>query len=169
MEIIIIAAVAENGVIGKDGKIPWHIKEDFMHFKKLTMGHACVMGRLTYESLPDNARPLPGRENIVLTTNRNYRAKGAKVFESWESAISYLKNREKVFVCGGASVYRTALKDANTLEITRVHTSPIGDVVFPHIDWKEWRRVNEEKHNGYSFLKYERIKHLASSPAKTPD
>ena len=97
MEIIVISAVAQNNAIGKDGDIPWRLSEDFQHFQDQTMGHPCIMGDLTYESLPDNAKPLPGRENIVLTFNKDYKAEGTKIFFSWEEALEYLKgnNEEK--------------------------------------------------------------------------
>jgi len=158
VEIIIIVALAENNVIGKDGEIPWHIKEDFEHFKELTMGHSCIMGDITFESLPDNARPLPGRENIVLTFNKDYKPPGAKVFFSWEDAMEYVKDKEKAYICGGASIYKLGLKVADTLELTRVHMSPKGDTYFPDIDFDEWKLVKEEKFEKYSFLRYEQKK-----------
>jgi dihydrofolate reductase len=156
MELIIIAAVAENNVIGKDGKIPWHIKEDFEHFKQLTLGHPCVMGDVTYDSLPPGARPLPGRENIVLTLKKDFRAPGAKVFNSWDEAMQYLHGKQKVFICGGASIYRLGMKHASVLELTRVHQSPEGDTFFPDVNWDEWKLVSEEKHEGYTFQRYEK-------------
>ena len=153
-EIIIIAAIAENNVIGKDNDIPWHIKEDFLHFKELTMGNACIMGDRTYESLP--ARPLPGRENIVLTLDENYNPPGTTVFNSLEKALEYCSDRDRVFICGGATIYKLTLPYAHTLELTRVHMSPEGDTCFPEVDFNEWELVKEEKHSGYSFLTYRR-------------
>jgi dihydrofolate reductase len=159
MEIIIIVAVADNNVIGNKNDIPWRIKEDFEHFKKLTLGHPCIMGDRTFESLPEKSRPLPGRENIVLSFTKGYEAPGAKVFGTWESAIEYLqkKGENKVYICGGASIYRFAMKYATMLEITRVHMSPEGDTKFPEVDWKEWKLAKEEKHKEYSFQTYRRI------------
>jgi dihydrofolate reductase len=148
-EIILIAAVADNNAIGKDGRIPWHIKEDFQHFKSLTMGNACLMGDKTYDSLP--TKPLPGRENIVITLNPAWLAPGAKVFHSLEEALDYCKDKEKLYICGGASVYRLTLPLAHKLEITRVHQSPDGDTFFPEIDLNTWKIVAEEKHDGYTF------------------
>ncbi|MCX6774070.1 MAG: dihydrofolate reductase [Candidatus Micrarchaeota archaeon] len=168
MEIIIIAAVAENNVIGKDNAIPWRISEDFRHFKTLTMGHPCIMGRKTYESLPPNFRPLPGRENIVLSSDKNYHQEGATVFGSLEEAIGYCrnKNEEKVFVIGGASVYNAAMKLADVLEITKVHKSFEGDTFFPEIKSDEWKIIGNEDFEGkdlkndsvvkFSFVRYTR-------------
>ena len=157
-EIIVIAAVADNNVIGKDGDIPWRISEDFQHFKELTMGHPCIMGDVTFESLPKDSRPLPGRENIVLTFNKDYKPPGATVMFSWEDALEHVKDKEKAFICGGATIYRLGLKVADTLELTRVHMEPEGDTEFPPINWKEWKLVKEEKHKEYSFLTYKRRK-----------
>ena len=148
-KIILIAAVADNNAIGKDGKIPWHIKEDFQRFKALTLGNACLMGDKTYDSLP--IRPLPGRENIVITLNPDWQAPGAKVFHSLEEALEYCKDKDKLYICGGASVYRITLPLAHQLEITRVHQSPEGDTFFPEIDLNLWNLVAEERHDGYTF------------------
>ncbi|MHC4945485.1 MAG: dihydrofolate reductase [Planctomycetota bacterium] len=166
-EIIIIAALAENNAIGKDGDIPWHIKEDFRRFQKLTMGHACLMGDVTYESLPDGARPLPGRENVVLTFDAAYHPEGAIVFLSWEEAMAHLKDREKVFLCGGASIYKQGLSHADTLELTRIHESFEADTFFPDVDLAEWELVEQDDREGknlksgemltFSFLTYKRI------------
>lgn len=151
-EIIIIAAIAENNVIGKDNDIPWRIKEDFLHFKNLTMGHPCIMGDRTFESLP--TRPLPGRENIICTLNKNYKAQGATVFNSFDAAIEYCKDKEKVYIIGGATIYRLGLNVADTLELTRVHMNPEGDTFFPEINFDEWKLIKEDPHDGYTFLTY---------------
>jgi dihydrofolate reductase len=158
VEIIVIAAIAENNVIGKDGDIPWRISEDFEHFKELTLGCPCIMGDITFKSLPDNARPLPGRENIVLTFNKEYNPEGTTIFHSWEDAIEYVKGKDKAYICGGASIYKLGMKVADTLELTRVHrTVEGGDTFFPEINFDEWELKNEEKHKKYSFLTYSRI------------
>ena len=162
-EIIVIVAVAQNGVIGKDGDIPWRIKEDFQHFKDLTMGHPCIMGDKTYESLPENAKPLPGRENIVLTFDKNYHPEGTTIFHSFEEAIEYCKDKEKVFITGGASIYKLGLKAADILELTRIHKDFEGDVFFPEINFDEWELIKkedktDEKHGAFSFLTYVRKK-----------
>jgi dihydrofolate reductase len=147
-EIIIIVAVADNNVIGKGGKIPWYIKEDFQHFKDLTIGNVCLMGDRTYDSLP--IRPLPGRENVIITFNKEYEAPGAKIFYSFEDALSAYKNK-KIYICGGATVYRIALPIATRLELTRVHKKYEGDTFFPEIDFSKWKLTKEEKHEGFTF------------------
>ncbi len=158
-EIIVIAAVAKNNVIGNGLEIPWHIKEDFQHFKKLTLNHAVIMGDRTYESLP--VKPLPMRENIVLTFNKNYHPAGAVIKYSFEEALKYCKKKEKVFIIGGASVYTLGLKVADTLELTKIHRDFKGDVYFPEINFNDWELINridktDEKYGDYSFLTYKR-------------
>ncbi|MDR1747498.1 MAG: dihydrofolate reductase [Spirochaetaceae bacterium] len=158
MEIIIIVAVSENNVIGSGNAIPWHIREDMLHFKKLTTGWPCIMGRKTYESLPK--RPLPGRENIVLSRSAGYHPTGAVVFPSLEKALSLYKGKsEKIFICGGQAVYSAALPLARKIEMTRVHTSVMGDVFFPAavLDMSEWVIAAEEAHREYSFITYVRV------------
>ena len=162
-EIIVIAAIAKNNVIGRDGDIPWRIKEDFQHFKDLTMGHPCIMGDKTYDSLPDNSKPLPGRENIVLTFDKNYHPEGAKIFYSFGDALEYCKDKEKAFITGGASIYKLGLKVADTLELTRIHKDFEGDTYFPEINFDEWELIKkedklDEKHGEFSFLTYVRKK-----------
>ena len=147
-QIIIIAAVADNGVIGRKNDIPWRIGEDFKRFKRLTLGHPCIMGRATYESLP--TRPLPERENIVLTLNRDYQPPGVTLFYDFDEAIAYVraKGEEKAFITGGATIYRLAMKVADILDLTRVHRAFDGDVRFPDFDSSEWERFFEEAHEG---------------------
>ena len=94
-EIVVIVAIAQNDAIGKDNAIPWHIREDFQHFKDKTMGYPVIMGDKTYDSLPDNFRPLPGRENIVCTLIKEYKALGAKIFHDFNEAIDYVKDKVK--------------------------------------------------------------------------
>jgi len=151
-EIIIIAAVSENNVIGKDGKIPWDIKEDLQRFKKLTLTHPVVMGRKTYESLP--VKPLKDRINIVLTRDKNFRPIGVIVKNSLQDSLEYCKNYDKVFIIGGQSVFEEGLKVANTLELTRVHGNYEGDAFFPEINFDEWDLKNRDDGEGYSFLTY---------------
>lgn len=163
-EIIIIAAMAENNAIGKDKDIPWHIREDFRHFQKLTLGHTCLMGDVTYETLPKKSRPLPGRENIVLTFDKSYAPLGATVFFSWEEAMEHLKDRDKIFLCGGASIYKLGLEKADSLELTKIHKSFEADTFFPEIDYTQWNLVKQEEGRGeniktgemlsFSFLQY---------------
>jgi dihydrofolate reductase len=147
-QIIIIAAVADNGVIGSKNDIPWRISEDFKRFKRLTLGHPCIMGDSTYESLP--SRPLQGRENIVLSLNRDYRPAGVTLFHDFDEAIAYVRGKgvEKAFVTGGATIYRLALKVADALDLTRVHRAFEGDIRFPEYDPSEWQLVVAEAHDG---------------------
>jgi dihydrofolate reductase len=168
MELIVIVAVAENGVIGNKNAIPWSIKEDFQHFQDLTKNNTCVMGDRTYDSLPENARPLPNRENIILTFNKDYKAPGTKIFFSWDDALRYCKenDRKKVFFCGGASIYKLGLQYADTFELTRIHRNYEGDTKFPDIDFSQWELIKQEDKEGkdrntneivkFSFLTYKR-------------
>ena len=147
-EVIIIAAVAENGVIGSRNDIPWRLREDFQRFKRLTLGHPCIMGDATYESLP--VRPLPGRENIVLTLNRDYRPSGVTLLHDFDEAIAYVRGKgvPKAFITGGATIYRLGLQVADILDLTRVHRDFEGDVRFPEYDARDWERVSAETHEG---------------------
>ena len=154
MRIVIIAAVARNGVIGVGGDLPWRISEDLARFKRLTMGNALVMGRRTYESI---GRPLPGRTNIVLTRRPGWSADGVLVASSIEEALALAAERGvDVYVAGGAEVYGAALELADTLELTEVDTEPEGDTWFPEVDWSQWREIDRETHPGFSFVTYER-------------
>jgi len=156
MELIIIAAISENNVIGVDGDLPWRLKKDMAHFKELTMGHPCVMGRKTYESIPQKFRPLPGRENIIMTRDANYDSTGITVVHCLEEALDACYGNQKAFICGGEDIYRQAMPYATSLEITHVHrTIENGTAFFPDIEdhWKEVRREDFEK---LSFVRYER-------------
>ena len=169
-EIIVIVAVAQNGAIGKDGDIPWRIKEDFQHFKDKTMGHPCIMGDKTYESLPDNAKPLPGRENIVLTFDKDYKPEGTTIFYDFNEAIEYVKKKgvEKAFIIGGATIYKLGMKVEDTFELTRIYKDYESYVFFPEINFDEWELTNQEDQEGidknsgetvkFSFLTYKRKK-----------
>ena len=132
-EIVIIAAVAKNRVIGHDNQLIWNIPEDMAHFKALTQGHTVLMGRKTWESLPPRFRPLPGRRNIVVTRQSDYAAPGAELAFSLESALALASDDATIFVIGGAEIYKQAMEFANRLEITEVDLSPKGDSWFPEI------------------------------------
>ena len=143
--ISIIAAVAENGVIGDKAKIPWHLPQDMKNFSVLTRGHRVIMGRVTYESiLVHLKRPLPDRENIVVTRDKNYDAPGCVVVHSLSEAISDIPQNKNVFIIGGAQLYEEALPHADMLYLTKVHTSPDGDTFFPKYDETKWRKQREE-------------------------
>ncbi len=153
-KVIVIAAVSENNVIGKDGKIPWDIKEDLQRFKRLTLNHPVIMGRKTYESLP--IKPLKDRINVVLTRDENFHPAGVIVKHSLKDALEYCKNSDKVFIIGGQSVFEEGLKIADALELTRVNGKYDGDAFFPKINFDEWVLKNKEVKEGYSFLTYTR-------------
>jgi dihydrofolate reductase len=149
-DIIIIAAVAQNGVIGRKNDIPWRISEDFKRFKNLTLGFPCIMGDLTYMSLPDSSRPLPGRENIVLTLDHYYQPPGVTVFHDISEAISYVRNKDvkKAFITGGATIYRLGLAVADYMELTRIHKEFDGDTFFPEYDDTKWEVMSTSTHEG---------------------
>ncbi len=146
--IAIIAAAAENGVIGAGNAMPWHIREDFKRFKAITTGHPVVMGRKTYESL---GRPLPNRTNIVITRNRALAIEGCKVCGSLSEAIALCEGEEEIYIIGGGEIYRQAMKLADKIYLTRVCRTYEGDTSFPEIG-PEWEEEFRERHErGESF------------------
>ena len=158
-EVIVIAAISKNRVIGNKGKIPWHISEDFKRFKQVTMGHPVIMGRKTFESL--SVKPLPGRENIVITSNSDYSFPGIIVKHSLKDALEYCEYKDKIFIIGGASIYQQALDFANVLDLTLIDRDFEGDTFFPKIDYTKWTLVSktekqDPKYGRYWFLRYER-------------
>ena len=159
--IVIIAAVAQNGVIGKDNALPWHLPEDLKRFKALTTGPAVLMGRKTWESLPPKFRPLPNRRNLVLTRDRHYDAPGATVVHSLADAVKVSSGETALFVIGGAELYAHALPRADRLELTEIDAAFAGDAHFPAFDHAHWREVKRESGIGadglrYAFVTYER-------------
>jgi dihydrofolate reductase len=142
MKISIIVAIAENGVIGNNNQLIWHIPGDLKRFKALTMGHHIVMGRKTWESI---GRPLPGRKSIVVSRNTSYRVEGAEVVHSLNDAIKTASGDDEIFIIGGGELYRQALPIANRLYLTKVHRSFEGDVSFPEINMAEWKEMHSEK------------------------
>jgi dihydrofolate reductase len=156
MDIIIIAAMAENNVIGKDNALPWSLKADMVHFRELTMGCPCIMGRKTWESLPK--RPLPGRLNIVISRSMSAEAvPGAVVFSSLEAAVRHCAGHEKIFICGGAAIYREAFAAANKMELTLIRRHYEGDAFFPEIDPALWKKTGSVDFDDYSFISYSKI------------
>lgn len=159
-ELILIAAVARNGVIGRDNALPWRLKSDLAHFKAVTNGFPVLMGRKTWESL---GRPLPGRRNLVVTRLSNYSATGAEIFDSPQAALVSAANSDKLFVIGGAELYRQLLPRADRLMITEVWADIAGDTHFPPIDALEFEQVRRQpnsadEHNefDYDFVEYVR-------------
>jgi dihydrofolate reductase len=141
--LVLVAAVAENGVIGADGGIPWHLPEDFAHFKAVTLGHTLVMGRATYDSI---GRPLPGRRTIVVTRDPAWSAAaGVLVAHSFDDALSLAADLPgDVMVAGGAQVYALALPHATDQVLTEVHARPAGDTFYPAWDRGEWVETRRE-------------------------
>lgn len=141
-EVFLVVAVADNGVIGHQGTMPWHLPADLRHFKALTMNKPMVMGRKTFESLPGL---LPGRRHIVLTRDPDWSEEGAEVAHSVEEAV-HLANAPHVAVIGGAEIYRLFLPLAHRIEWTEVHAEPEGDTRFPEFDRNGWREAARAAH-----------------------
>lgn len=168
MIISLIAAVAENNVIGYKGKIPWQIPADFKYFKEITMGHCLIMGQTTHESI---GKPLPGRLNIILTFDKKYKSKGCVVVNSIDEALTVAKKKKEreVFVIGGASIYKQFIDLSDKLYITKVKGKFKGDTFFPTIDPEKWKLVSkienkadEKNPYNFDFLVYERRRFISN-------
>ena len=146
-EIVFYLARAANGVIGRDGALPWRNPADLRRFKAMTLGKPMVMGRRTFESFP---APLPGRRHIALTRDRCWQAAGAEVAHSVEEALALAGDVPEVAVIGGAEVFALFLATADRIELTEVHEAPAGDATVPPFDG--WREAAREDHDGYSFV-----------------
>ena len=161
-EIVLIAALAKNRVIGIDNKLPWRLPDDLQHFKQLTLGHSIVMGRKTWESLPG---VLPDRRHIVITRDSNYPSANAEIVHSIEEAISLVPEQEPVFIVGGANLYQQLLDRADRMELTLVDAEPQGDAFFPQWDTQQWQEGSREHHEAdgrhqfaFDFVTFKRIK-----------
>ncbi|MDH3198911.1 MAG: dihydrofolate reductase [Candidatus Krumholzibacteria bacterium] len=162
--ITLVAALARNRVIGRRNELPWRLPEDLRRFKALTMGHPVIMGRRTYESiLAAIGRPLPGRLSIVVTRSPDYAAPGCVVAASLEAAFAAAEPATKVFVIGGAEIYREALASAHCLQLTEIDADFDGDAWFPDLPPGAWQEVSRESHppgaefaHRYAFVVYER-------------
>lgn len=159
MRVSLIVAVALNRVIGLNNGLPWKLSEDLKRFKRLTMGHHLVMGRRTYESV---GKPLPGRENVVVTRSRDYAPEGVTVAHSVEEALA-LDHDDEMFIAGGAEIFAAALPFVERAYLTLVHAEPPGDTFFPEVDWSQWKLVERHDHPAdqkndyaYSFVTYDR-------------
>lgn len=164
MQIVHVVAVADNGVIGRDGGLPWHLSDDLKHFKACTMGKPMIMGRKTFDSI---GRPLPGRTSIVVTRDPDYKANGTTVVQSIEDGLSLGRSvartsgASEIAIVGGADIYRQTMSICDRIELTRIHLSPYGDVTYPDLPSTDWREVRRENHVspdgiGYSFITMER-------------
>ena len=155
-DVVGIAAVARNGVIGAGRDIPWHISEDLQRFKRLTIGQVVIMGRKTFASI---GRPLPGRTTFVITRDRMWRGEGVRAMPFVDEAIQLARDLgpDAIFVAGGGEIYRAAWDHLERLEITEVDLEPAGDVTFPPIPAAEWAAIGREPHEGFSFVSYRRL------------
>lgn len=161
-EIIIIAAVSRNGVIGRDNALPWRLRADLQHFRATTMGHPILMGRKTWASL---GRPLPGRRNLVLTHDRSFSAQGAECFTDLDAALASVADCDKVFVIGGAELYRQLLDRADRIILTEIAADIEGDAHFPEVNRSMFTEVARQhgvadEHNqyDYAFVEYRRYR-----------
>jgi dihydrofolate reductase len=161
MRISAICAMSENRVIGKNNQLPWHLPADLNHFKKITSGNPILMGRKTYESI---GRPLPNRDNIIITSHADYHAPGCIIVHSIKEALTMTKKNNEIFVIGGASLYQEMLPFTQRLYLTLIHQHIEGDVFFPELNKEEWQEVEcinhaaDEKNNySFSFIILDRV------------
>jgi len=164
--VTLVAAVARGGVIGRDGGIPWRLPEDLAQFKALTTGHAVVMGRRTWESIPDRFRPLPGRRNVVITRDPDWAAEGAERAGSVEEALARLGDEERVFVIGGAQVYAAALPHADELVLTEIGLDVDGDTRFPEWDRAAFEEVSRDEQISADGIPFAVVVHRRSVAAR---
>jgi len=166
MTISIIVAVSDNGLIGKDNQLIWHLPADLKYFKETTKGHAVIMGRKNYESIPEKYRPLPGRTNIIVSRNPDYNAPACILVNSIEAAIDEAKklNDDEVFIIGGGEIYRQSISLADKLYLTRIHGEFVGDTYFESPGIEEWKLVssrvypNDEANKwGHTYEVYDKI------------
>jgi len=168
MDIVLVAAIGENNVIGRGGQLPWHIRSDLQHFKRLTLNRPVVMGRHTFESI---GKALPGRTNIVLSRDFSVPAPGAQVATSFDAALGAARSDARkrgvneIMVIGGSSIFERTMPMAARLEITHVHASPEGDRFFPEIDPAQWQLRSRKEHpaglhddHAFATATYDRIK-----------
>ena len=163
MRISLLAAVASDGVIGLGGAIPWRIPEDMARFRERTTGHAVVMGRKTWDSLPERFRPLPGRRNVVVTRNPGWSAEGAERAGSLEDALHLVEGVPQVFVIGGAELFAAALPLADELLLTEIDADVEGDTFFPPWDRAAFAETSREEYvseagTPFAFVTYERTR-----------
>ena len=159
-KLALIVAVSDNGVIGVDGQLPWHIPEDLKYFKANTTGHAIIMGRKTYDSI---GRPLPKRRNIVVTRNPDLKINGVEVVNSLQAAIVLARTEDdEPRIIGGSSLYAEAMPQITTMILTRVHQHVEGDTFFPEYSEAEWTVTSSTPGDGYTFHTLERKKAKAS-------
>lgn len=166
MAVSLIVAVSENGVIGRDGGLPWRLPADLKHFKSTTMGHHLIIGRRTWNEV---GKPLPGRTMVVVTRSQRFAPEDVRVAHSLEQALDVARDDDEPFIGGGAHIYRMALVNdlVDRIYLTRIHAEVEGDTFFPDLDLDEWELVSEERHEAdeknehpYSFMVYERARQV---------
>jgi dihydrofolate reductase len=153
MTISIIAALAKNRIIGKNNKLPWNLPADLKHFKKLTLGKPIIMGQKTFESI---GRPLPGRANIILSLDENFKPQGCIVANSIEEVLKILEHEKEIMIAGGASIYKQFLPLANKMYLTLIDANFEGDTYFPEFNWEDWEVIERienqsDKENPYKY------------------
>ena len=158
MRIIIISAVAKNGVIGRsNGEMPWHVKEEFQHFKNTTLGFPILMGRKSFDTL---GKPLKGRLNVVITNNSEYKVpfEEVKIFHSLQKAVDYFDslNQDKIFIIGGGQIYKQAISFADEMIISTMDFEAEGDVLFPQFDESKWKIEKKDKREQFEIIYYVR-------------
>jgi dihydrofolate reductase len=156
-EVIIIVAIADNGVIGNQGTLPWHLPSDLRHFKETTFGFPIIMGRKTFEAI---GKPLPGRDNIVLTRDPDRVIPGCLVVSSLPAALELCRAKEKAFIIGGGDIFRIALPVTDTIIVTALERPVAGDVTFPPIEPEQFVEVSRrhyEREEPYAIIRYERV------------
>jgi dihydrofolate reductase len=162
MRISLIVAMAQNRVIGADGRLPWHVPRDLAHFKQVTMGKPIIMGRRTHQSI---GRPLPGRLNIVLSRDPGFAADGVTRVDTLEAGLCIARRTgaAEAMIIGGAQVYRLAWPHASRIYLTEIHAHIEGDTLFPSTDWAGWKQVSRQDvpagdpHPGISFITFDKV------------
>lgn len=167
MKISLIAAMAQNHVIGKDNDLPWSLPDDMKYFMDTTKGHHCIMGRKNYDSIPAKFRPLTNRTNIVVTRQQNLQAPGCVVVNSVDDALTIARTNgePEAFVIGGAEIYKTAFAVADRLYLTEIGAVINGDVYFPDFAKEDWTEVSRKHHTtdarhlyAFDYVVYERVR-----------
>jgi len=155
MQIALIAAMSENGVIGSNNALPWHLPEELKYFREITRGKPVIMGRKTFESM--SSKPLPNRLNIILTHTLHFTATDCRVVHSVDAALKAAGDCEEIMIMGGAEIYKAFLPFASRIYLTVVHQNYRGDTYFPAVDWQEWKTISEEKRDGFTLKVFDKI------------
>jgi dihydrofolate reductase len=162
MKISLIVAMSSNRVIGVNGKMPWHLSADLKRFRQITLGHPVIMGRKTFEAI---GRPLPGRKNIIISSNVDYHHPDCQIYNNIASGLEACEKSPEVFVIGGASLYDALLSQADVLYLTEICKVFAGDTFFPEIDYRQWQETSRQEMDNdpavdfsYRFLTYERLR-----------